>query len=233
MPPYAEPPSRFGAAIDWVAVVGFGLGWGALLVALATAVGAAQAAGWLLVLLVPAVLAVDLAAGLFHWFADTFLTPNTRWIGPTVIRSFREHHGDPKAIARRGAVEASGQNCLVCLPLLVIGAGASRETSLDAALLAGLLLFTLGIALTNRFHQWAHADRVPRWVAALQGRGLILAPERHSLHHRGAHDRAYCVTTGWLNPLLDSIEFFARLERTIRWFDPRRRPEFARTLRSD
>ena len=107
------------------------------------------------------------------------------------------------------------------------------EAPLDAAVLAGLLLFTLGIALTNRFHQWAHADRVPGWVATLQRSGLILSPERHSLHLCGAHDRAYCVTTGWLNPLLDAVEFFALLERTIRWLGPRRRTGFARSLRSD
>ena len=113
------------------------------------------------------------------------------------------------------------------------GGLAAWQVPLPPALVAGLLLFTAGIAATNRFHQWAHADRVPRWVAALQRRGLILSPEHHARHHRGAHDRAYCVTTGWLNPLLDAVAFFARLEAAVRWLGPRRGQGFARSLRSD
>ena len=228
-----EPRSRAGAIVDAVAVAAFGVGWLALLAALVLTAGPFAAAAWLLGLALPATLAADFAAGLFHWFADTFLTPRAPWIGPTVIRSFREHHVDPKAIALRSAIEASGQNCLACLPLLAIAGVVASRGPLPPALAAGLLLFTAGIALTNRFHQWAHAERVPGWVASLQRRGLILAPEHHALHHRGAHDRAYCVTTGWLNPLLDAVGFFARLEAAIRWFGPRRGPRFARSLRSD
>ena len=79
-----------------------------------------------------------------------------------------------------------------------------------------ILLFTLAIALTNLFHRWAHAARVPPLVARLQRSGLVLSPARHALHHSGAHDRAYCVTTGWLNRPLDAIGFFAALERAVR-----------------
>jgi len=228
-----EPRSRGGAIVDAVAVAAFGLGWLALLAALILTDGPFSAAAWLVGLALPAALAADFAAGFFHWFADTFLTPNTPWIGPTVIRSFRDHHVDPKAIARRSAVEASGQNCLACLPLLALAGLAYWQTPPHPAPVAGLLLLTLGIGLTNRFHQWAHADRVPPWVALLQRRGLILSPENHAVHHRGAHDRAYCVTTGWLNPLLDAVAFFARLEAAVRWLGPRRGPGFARSLRSD
>ena len=105
--------------------------------------------------------------------------------------------------------------------------------AVSPGLLAGLIWFTFGIAATNRFHQWAHADAVPGWVATLQRGGWILSPEKHARHHAGAHDRAYCVTTGWLNPLLDAVRFFGRLEGSIRWLGSRRRARFARSLRSD
>jgi ubiquitin-conjugating enzyme E2 variant len=228
-----EQGSSVAAIIDKVAVVGFGVCWSLLLFAFVVSAGPVAALGWLLALALPSVLTVDLAAGLVHWFADTFLTPRTPWVGPTVIQSFREHHLDPAALARRDAVEASGQNCLVCLPLLAGALWAGAVGPVSPGLLAGLIWFTFGIAATNRFHQWAHADAVPGWVATLQRGGWILSPEKHARHHAGAHDRAYCVTTGWLNPLLDAVRFFGRLEGSIRWLGSRRRARFARSLRSD
>ena len=35
-------------------------------------------------------------------------------------------------------------------------------------------------------------------------------------HHTASHAGAYCVTTGWLNPLLDRLQAFAAAERLIR-----------------
>ena len=109
-----EQGSSVAAIIDKVAVVGFGVCWSLLLFAFVVSAGPVAALGWLLALALPSVLMVDLAAGLVHWFADTFLTPRTPWIGPTVIQSFREHHLDPAALARRDAVEASGCADLLC-----------------------------------------------------------------------------------------------------------------------
>ena len=54
---------------------------------------------------------------------------------------------------------------------------------------------------------------MPRPVAWLQGAGLILTPARHARHHTASHAGAYCVTTGWLNPLLDRLQAFAAAER--------------------
>jgi len=49
--------------------------------------------------------------------------------------------------------------------------------------------------------------------------GLILTPERPARHHRGDHDRSYCVTSGWLNPLLDQLRIFEHIESIV---SPRR-----------
>ena len=72
---------------------------------------------------------------------------------------------------------------------------------------------TLALVATNQFHSWAHSASPPRIVRRLQSWGLILTPKAHARHHRGNHDRAYCVTSGWLNPLIDRTRFFERLER--------------------
>lgn len=55
----------------------------------------------------------------------------------------------------------------------------------------------------------------PSPVRWLQRRGVLLSPEHLAAHHSSPHDRAYCITTGWMNPLLDSINAWERLERLI------------------
>jgi hypothetical protein len=44
----------------------------------------------------------------------------------------------------------------------------------------------------------------------------VLPPAHHARHHRGGHDRAYCIATGWSNGVLDRLELPARLERRLR-----------------
>jgi ubiquitin-conjugating enzyme E2 variant len=235
VPQGPEPRSRAGSIFDAVSISLFVGGWLWLLLALWVDAGPGAASLSLLVLALPALLAAELAAGAFHWFADTFFTPQTRWIGPAVIRSFRDHHTAPADMALRSAAEVSGQNCFACVPMLALAAPLELASSPGRWLAAGLLLFTFGIAATNLFHQWAHSERVPPFVAELQRRGLILSPQRHALHHCGAHDRSYCVTTGWLNPLLDAVGFFPTLERCIRGLArlaPRARSELAKGSRA-
>jgi hypothetical protein len=67
---------------------------------------------------------------------------------------------------------------------------------------------------TNHIHRWAHARRPPPIVGALQRAGLVLSPAHHARHHR-RHDGAYCVTCGWLNPLIDGSGVLAALERSL------------------
>jgi ubiquitin-conjugating enzyme E2 variant len=60
-------------------------------------------------------------------------------------------------------------------------------------------------------------------VSWLQHHGMILSPAAHARHHRAAHDRAFGVTTGWTNPLLDRMAFYARLARMLRRLAPHAR----------
>jgi ubiquitin-conjugating enzyme E2 variant len=78
-------------------------------------------------------------------------------------------------------------------------------------------LFTVA---TNQFHKWAHADKTPGWVKRLQRAGLILSPSHHDIHHAMPHDKHYCITAGWMNPLLDKLRFFRAFEALIRRLNP-------------
>jgi len=83
-------------------------------------------------------------------------------------------------------------------------------------LLLGLATGSFG---TNLFHKWAHEPNPPVVVRWLQRSRLILGPERHQ-HHHSDYSRGFCVTSGWMNPVLDALGFFPRLERVVRFFKP-------------
>ena len=87
----------------------------------------------------------------------------------------------------------------------------------------GLLLSSMtGSVCTNLIHRWAHMPRPPRAARWLQERGLILSSERHARHHRRPFDRAYCITTGWLNTPMDRLGVWTALER---WLGRADRPD--------
>jgi ubiquitin-conjugating enzyme E2 variant len=167
----------------------------------------------------------DLATGAAHWLFDRCFDESTPGIGPAFVRPFREHHRDPAAIVRHGFLEVSGNNALALSPLLWWCAPLARDFGLDAGASAwlGFALAAIGAGfVSNQIHRWAHARSAPRAVRWLQRRRWILPPEAHARHHRDGHDRAYCVATGWMNPLVDGLGVFRALERALRGRGPRR-----------
>ena len=186
----------------------------------------ASAAWWMAPMALAAgVLCADFASGAVHWFCDRFFEETTPVIGGALIQPFREHHVDPQSIVRHGMLELHGNTAIPVVAALgaaqLVPRGAA--TAWSSALDVWLLLLCAASMATNHFHMWAHAPSVPRAVRWLQHRGLILSPERHALHHRGGFDRSYCITLGLLNPALDRIDFFGRVERRVRTLHPGRR----------
>ena len=190
------------------------------------AVVAAEPASVLVVMtaLAAGVVASDLVSGLVHWACDTFFTETTPILGTALIAPFREHHRDPLAMTRRRFLDVNSSNCFAVVPLVAVAAWRDGPLATDAVALfahAALVTFAPAMILTNQSHQWAHAPTPPRWVARLQRARLLLAPDVHARHHGATHGSGYCVTVGWLNPWLDRIDAFGRLERVIRRMSPR------------
>lgn len=160
--------------------------------------------------------AADFASGLIHWGFDRYGTVTTPVVGANFIAPFREHHVDPKGITRHDFVETNGNNCIATAPVLVLAhllpLGEATWALMAAGLLASLTLFVFG---TNQFHKWSHEDKPPALVDFLQRAHLILGREHHDVHHSPPFDKYYCITTGWLNPLLTKVRFFERVEAAI------------------
>jgi len=161
-------------------------------------------------------LAADLASGAVHWLCDRFGSVRTPLLGAKFIRPFREHHDDPLAITRHGFVETNGDNCIVALPVLAGALFLPIRGSLSLALVAVLSFMCLFVLLTGQIHKWAHMERPPRLARLLQRTRLILSREHHQRHHGAPFRRAYCITSGWWNPLLDALRAFHALEAAIR-----------------
>lgn len=163
-------------------------------------------------------LLADFASGFVHFLGDTVGDEHTPVVGKAFIYAFREHHADQKAITRHDFYYTNGNNCLVSLPIMLflfhVVTGAWLANALVLFLYATLFFLVISIFFTNQIHKWAHQDTPNDIALWLQKKGLILTPARHSLHHTSPHDSHYCITTGWLNPLLEKLRFF-RITRSL------------------
>lgn len=156
--------------------------------------------GWLL---------ADLLTGAFHWWEDRFGREDWPIIGQWLIVPNRLHHADPLAFTRHGFL-------------------ARNLASIAAAALAGalwwwlsgpsVLMFTtlIGSGLANEIHRMAHQPSAAGpIITVIQQTGLLQSPKGHAAHHRPPHEVSYCVLTDWLNPALDALRVWPRLERLI------------------
>jgi ubiquitin-conjugating enzyme E2 variant len=162
-------------------------------------------------------LAADFVSGFFHWTFDTWGSPNVPWIGPTLIRTFREHHVDQLAITRHDFVETNGTNVLFAIlpaggALLFRNPTGTKTDAFFATMLCFMAMFT---ATTSQVHKWAHTVNPPRMVILLQKTRLLLAPDHHVHHHTAPYIKHYCINCGWMNGPLAQIRFFPILERII------------------
>ncbi len=163
--------------------------------------------------------AADFMSGLVHWIGDTWGDPSLPIVGQYFIRPFREHHVDQTAITRHNFTETNGANCLatmvVLLPTILLLFGSASPAVLGFHVFA--FAMTMGVFGTNQFHKWSHlpSDRRPKAIQLLQSLGLILGPNHHAKHHAAPHDTYYCITVGWLNPILSKIKFFTGVEKLI------------------
>jgi ubiquitin-conjugating enzyme E2 variant len=177
--------------------------------------------GWWLAVLIAlplGVATIDLLSGVVHWACDRFGDAATPFLGPLLIRAFREHHVDPRRMVEHDWIETNGEPCFFSALALVILAllAPSVQSALGAAALA--LVWTMAAvgSWANQVHKWAHMSRAPRLAQILQRLRLALRPEEHAWHHRAPHDSGYCISTGWMNPLLDRTGLWPRLERWLR-----------------
>jgi len=77
--------------------------------------------------LLAGVLLADLLAGGVHWACDTWGDERTRWLGRSLIKSFRDHHHRPRAMLEHDWVEVNGEAATAAAPTVPETETASPE----------------------------------------------------------------------------------------------------------
>jgi len=175
---------------------------------------------WLLIIAMFIVgqVATDMVSGWVHWTCDTWGRLDTPVFGPTFIRSFREHHVDPTAMCNHDFIETNADPSLPSVILnlyLVFWHGFRQGSRFDLGLYYFALFGGVFAAFTNEFHKWAHLTHAPWWIDLLQRLWIVLPRKHHGLHHRPPFDRNYCIATGHLNWLLDTVGYWRAMEAVI------------------
>ena len=174
---------------------------------------------WLAALAFPlALVAGDFVGGLVHWAADTYFSEDTPVVGAALIKPFRQHHLFPRDICTHTFVSIVGNVCILAVPILALCLyllWVSQHGLLAFGVLCTALMTAATVA-TNVFHKWAHQENPSAGVRWLQRMRLVLEPQHHQVHHTEPFEMHYCITNGWLNPLLNRIGFFRKLESILR-----------------
>lgn len=147
----------------------------------------------------------DFISGLGHWWEDRYARESWPLIGPLIATPNQEHHARPLGMA----TGYWARNTVAIAPAMVVG--------MLIAVACGpspWLLILAMVSQSNEIHYWTH-HRQGWIVRALQATGIIQPPRMHGEHHKAPFDCRYCVMTAWLNPILDAVSFWTRLETFI------------------
>jgi plasmanylethanolamine desaturase len=175
----------------------------------------------ILVSAIGTVLLADFFSGLVHWAEDAYARKDTPIIGKWIGTANIEHHIKPRAFVVRSWWDSSWDlalaSCAVVLGAWWLG-----------VLTWQVWLFAFVAANANQVHKWAH--RAPHenglFITWLQRAKLIQTQRHHARHHSGKKDSHYCSITNFLNPILEELEFWQKLERfNARMFGLKRKPE--------
>jgi ubiquitin-conjugating enzyme E2 variant len=152
----------------------------------------------------------DFIAGMVHWVEDAYFSEDTPIIGPLFIRPNIVHHHHPRFFTQLTWWQSSRDLLLFSIILLL------------AAWPLGLLSWQLGLFAVistnaNQVHKWAHRTRAEngRIISALQDWWILQTPRHHGLHHSDPKNTYYCPVTNLVNPVLERIDFWTRVESVI------------------
>lgn len=151
----------------------------------------------------------DFITGVAHWMEDTYCLEHYPLIGKLICEPNIEHHVDPQSMVRSGTFFSRNilqwsMALVVFLLLCVAGFGNIYS-----------LLTLLFASFGNEVHRWNHMSRSGPVVSLLKETGLIQMQRQHSLHHKPPYAQYYCTLTSQLNPVLERLNFWRRLERII------------------
>ena len=152
----------------------------------------------------------DFVSGVFHWMEDRYGDPEWPIVGHT-IRENQQHHHTPRSFLKGNLYTRNREVWVIGIAFLGLFFA-----------LGWLNLFTASAVLFGMFANEIHASahRSPKEngpiVTGLQKLGLMQSHAHHAAHHRKGKDSHYCVMSNHINPVLERVQFFQTIERTIK-----------------
>jgi ubiquitin-conjugating enzyme E2 variant len=152
----------------------------------------------------------DFLAGVIHWIEDAYFDEDTPVIGPLFIRPNIVHHHLPRYFTKLSWWESSKD---LFVAGLVVLAGAWWADLLTWQ----VWLFVILSVNANQIHKWSHRTRAEngKIISWLQDWKILQTPRHHGLHHTDPKNTFYCPITNFVNPVLEKISFWTRLEAVI------------------
>lgn len=152
----------------------------------------------------------DFITGIIHWWEDTYGNPNWPIIGKYVVKPNLIHHKQPTKL-----LEGSYWTRI--------------NTSFFAAAIIGGVFWFIGIrswqimmcllfcTQGNEIHAMSHRpDRKNSKVTLfLQKTGIFQSKKMHRWHHKAPYETNFCIMSDFVNPILNRIGFWRKLEWLI------------------
>jgi|SRR6266511_2460716 len=152
----------------------------------------------------------DFISGVLHWMEDSYGSEHTPLLGRIVVTPNVIHHHHPREFTRSPFWRRNSVTLVLAFLMLAFGTlffGASWQLHFFCAL----------AAISNELHCWAHRspEENGRLITFLHRYHILQTPDHHAVHHTDPKNRAYCVLTNCINPLLDRMRFWRRAEAVI------------------
>ncbi|HTB82670.1 MAG TPA: fatty acid desaturase CarF family protein [Candidatus Sulfotelmatobacter sp.] len=157
---------------------------------------------------IPAVVfAAEFTAGFVHWLEDAYIRDTTPLVGRIIGRPNTVHHHYPRFMTRHSWWQSSW-DLVLGAAILIVGAWCLHLLTWH------IWLFAFIAANANEFHKWEHRTRKEngRVISFFQDMGLLQNARHHARHHTDPKNSHYCTITNVLNPMLDGVDFWNRLE---------------------
>lgn len=155
------------------------------------------------------VLAADFITGLVHWFEDTYGLPDWPLIGPAVIEPNMRHHENPTIFVTMSTL------CLRNYQPVTLAIAACGLAWACGLLCWQMMVVSALAACGNEVHGWAHVRPKSSLARLLQSMCIVQTPQQHAKHHRPPYAGWFCSLTNIVNPLLEALQFWPRLEWAI------------------
>lgn len=157
-----------------------------------------------------ALLITDFFSGVLHWIQDRYLRRHWPIVGAIIVAPSDLHHSNPRSFTQDGFIHRNWSSFVVASFLAGIFYFSGTLNWFTGSIIATSSVLT-------QAHYYAHCSPKEngKFIVFLQTIGLLQSPQHHWRHHQGDKDTYFCAMTNYVNPMLEAVQFFQKMELVI------------------